>query len=59
MNEQTTRLESLSDKIRQGIPINLSDALEVINYQEKLRLRREAEKEKTLLRRFFRWFDRP
>lgn len=29
------RLEELSDKVRQGIPINISDALEVIEYQTK------------------------
>jgi hypothetical protein len=36
------RLEELSDKVRQGIPIPMMDAIEVINYQEGLRREREA-----------------
>jgi hypothetical protein len=31
------RLELLSDKVRQGIPIDFIEAIEVIEYQEKLR----------------------
>jgi Ethanolamine utilization protein EutJ (predicted chaperonin) len=35
------RLELLSDKVRQGIPINFFDAIEVVAYQEKLKEMRE------------------
>ena len=45
------RLESLSDKVRMGISIDFSEALEVIEYQECLRLRRDN----TVLRRIMRW----
>ena len=31
------RLEDLSDKIRRGTPVSMSDAIEVIEYQEMLR----------------------
>jgi len=30
------RLEELSDKVRSGIPIDIEDAIKVIDYQEKL-----------------------
>lgn len=38
------RLELLSDKIRQGIPVGLREALEVIDYQDSIkRMRQEIE----------------
>lgn len=31
------RLEDLSDKIRRGTPVSMSEAIEVIEYQEMIR----------------------
>lgn len=31
------RLEELSDKVRRGTPISMSEAMEVVEYQEVLR----------------------
>jgi hypothetical protein len=36
------RLEELSDKVRMGEPIDYNDAVEVIEYQEKLREYRKS-----------------
>lgn len=47
-----TRLEGLSDKIRMGIPVDFKEALEAIDYQEKLR----EEREKKLWFRIKKWF---
>jgi len=49
------RLEALSDKVRMGIPIDFSEALEVIDYQERLRAEREAKRGKTIIGRLVRW----
>ena len=53
------RLEALSDKVRMGIPIDFSEALEVIEYQERLRAEREAKREakrwKTIIGMLVRW----
>jgi hypothetical protein len=46
------RLEELSDKVRRGIPIKMSEALEVIEYQETLK----AHKKPTLKDRFINFF---
>ncbi len=35
--EKNERLESLSEKVRMGISIDMSEALEVIEYQGQLR----------------------
>ena len=35
------RLEILSDMVRKGQPIDFSEAIEVINYQENLKLERK------------------
>ena len=35
------RLEILSDMVRKGQPIDFSEAMEVINYQENLKLERK------------------
>lgn len=35
------QLEKLSDKIRQGIPVDFTDAIEVIEYQDMLKRRRK------------------
>ncbi len=34
--QEIKRLEELSDQVRMGIPINFSDALEVVEYQTEL-----------------------
>ena len=52
MNE---RLEALSDKVRMGIPIDFSEALEVIEYQGRIRAEREAKRSKTIIGRLIRW----
>jgi hypothetical protein len=46
------RLELLSDKVRKGIPIDLSEAIEVIDYQTKLRLYKEENSILAKLKRF-------
>lgn len=47
------RLEMLSDKVRRGEPIGLSEALEVIDYQEQLKQSRKNNSWINKLRRFF------
>lgn len=42
------RLEELSDLVRNGVPIDFADALEVITYQEKLREHRNITRRSTL-----------
>ena len=46
------RLEELSEKVRRGIPIKMSDAFEVIDYQETLK----AHKKTTLKDKFINFF---
>ena len=46
------RLEELSDKVRRGEPIKMSEALEVIDYQEALK----AHKKTTLKYKFINFF---
>ena len=41
------RLEELSDKVRSGIPIDMTEAIEVIEYQSR---------KKSLLTRIKEWF---
>ena len=55
MNEMNERLEALSDKVRMGIPIDFSEALEVIEYQRRIRAEREAKRSKTIIGRLIRW----
>lgn len=50
------RLEELSDEVRKGIPISFAEALEVVEYQEMLRQKREKEREKSFWLRFKHWF---
>lgn len=50
------RLEKLSNKVRMGIPVDFAEALEVIKYQETLRVERESAKAKTLLGQLIAWF---
>lgn len=38
------RLEELSDKVRFGIPVSLLDALDVIDYQERIKKEHMEEK---------------
>jgi rRNA-processing protein FCF1 len=46
------RLEAVSEKIRMGIPVSLMEALEAIDYQQKMKAGRDAARAKTL---FGRW----
>jgi hypothetical protein len=46
------RLEELSEKVRRGIPIKMSEAFEVIDYQETLK----AHKKTTLKDKFINFF---
>ena len=49
------RLEAVSEKIRIGIPVSMMEAMEAIDYQQKLKADRDAARAKTLLGRFMRW----
>jgi rRNA-processing protein FCF1 len=49
------RLEAVSEKIRMGIPVSLMEALEAIDYQQKMKAGRDAARAKTLFGRFMRW----
>lgn len=49
------RLEDLSDKVRQGIPIDFSEAMEVIEYQSKLKQERLDKASNSFVGRFMRW----
>ena len=40
------RLEELSDKVRRGEPIKMSEALEVVEYQEMLKKNKVSLKDK-------------
>jgi len=53
-NMEDERLERLSDLVRQGVPIDLGDALEVIDYQESKKVHRTT----GLIRRFAKWLSR-
>jgi len=50
------RLEAVSEKIRMGIPVSMMEAIEAIDYQQKMKADMDAEMAKTLLGRFMRWF---
>lgn len=52
MNDE--RLEKLSGLVRQGVPIDIHEALEVIAYQEYKKLHRPT----GLIRRFAKWLKR-
>ena len=47
------RLEMLSDKVRMGVPIDFSEAIEVIDYQMKLQQERKTNSWIYKVRRFF------
>ena len=47
------RLERLSDQVRRGIPIDFSEAIEVIDYQMKLKQERKTNSWMNRVRRFF------
>jgi hypothetical protein len=49
------RLEAVSEKIRMGIPVRLTEAIEAIEYQKRLKADRDVAREKTLLGGFMRW----
>jgi hypothetical protein len=42
------RLEELSDKVRRGTPVSMSEALEVIEYQQMLKKNKITLKDKFL-----------
>ena len=42
------RLEELSNKVRRGIPINMNEALEVVEYQEMLKKNKISIKDKII-----------
>ena len=43
-----SRLEELSDKIRKGIPVAMTEALEVIQYQQMLRKNKVSLKDRII-----------
>ena len=47
------RLEMLSDKVRMGVPIDFSEAIEVIDYQTKLQQERKNNSWIYKVQRFF------
>ncbi len=47
------RLEMLSDKVRMGVPIDFSEAIEVVDYQMKLQQERKTNSWMNRVRRFF------
>ena len=47
------RLEKLSDMVRQGVPVGLMEALEVIEYQEMLK----EERKHSLWKRIKYWWE--
>ena len=50
------RLENLSDMVRKGIPIDIGDAFEVIDYQTRLRVERANKQDKTIIGRIVNFF---
>ena len=50
------RLEAVSEKIRMGIPVSMTEAIEAIDYQQKLKTERDAQRSKTIIGRLMRWF---
>ena len=42
------RLEDLSDKIRRGTPVSMSEAIEVIEYQQMLRKNKVSLKDRII-----------
>lgn len=51
-----SRLEFLSDQVRRGIPISLSEAIEVAQYQSELKKLREKNKSIGWWKRFINLF---
>ena len=47
------RLERLSNQVRRGIPIDFSEAIEVIDYQQRLQQERKNNSWMNRVRRFF------
>ena len=50
------RLEAVSEKMRMGIPVSMTEAIEAIDYQQKLKTERDAQISKTIIGRLMRWF---
>ena len=53
--EMDERFEALSDKVRMGIPIDFSETLEVIEYQERIQAEHKAKRSKNIIGRLMRW----
>lgn len=51
-HQRDEMLEALSDKVRMGEPIGFLEAIAVIDYQNNLRLEREANSWRSRLRRW-------
>jgi hypothetical protein len=49
------RLEMLSDKVRQGVPVKLGEALEVVGYQERKRVWNKLRKSRRWYPRLLNW----
>ncbi len=47
------RLERLSDQVRRGIPIDFHEAIQVIDYQQRLQQERKNNSWMNRVRRFF------
>lgn len=52
--EKDARLEEVSDKIRNGQPVGIIEAIEAISYQKAMQ---EERKRNTLMARFVRWIN--
>jgi len=53
IEESKQYIEEISDKIRQGIPVGMLEALVAIDYQTKLQ---EEKKKTNIFKKFFSWF---
>jgi hypothetical protein len=54
-DDMDERLEAVSEKIRMGVPVSMMEAIEAIDYQQKLKADTDAARAKTLIGRFMRW----
>ena len=53
LSDMNERLEMLSNKVRSGEPIDFSEAIEVIHYQEQLKQDRKNSSFINKIKRFF------
>lgn len=49
------RLEAIRDNIRRGVPVGITEAMEAIEYQERVKADRDARDAKNPFKRFLRW----